>query len=221
MATAPDYCPYEFINPEDDSQIIGFDIDLAEQMAEQMGHTLNIISLDFRELLLTLISGQADFVMAAMTPTEERRQDVDFSITYFEEISSLLSPRSAPLTRLQQIFNKQIGVRAGTIYQEIADEKGAEVILFEQSHKIPLAIRTGQLDAALLDQLVAQRYAKRDPTLEIVTFANEQPAGSAIAVPRRSPLLRDFNRMLRDLKSRGEIDRLAWKWFDHYTCPGA
>ncbi|OUL37012.1 hypothetical protein BV372_05185, partial [Nostoc sp. T09] len=80
MITSPDYPPYEFYDTQGgERQIVGFDIDIAKNLAQKLGFKLQVMESDFNGLIPALQANRADFVMAGMTPTPERQKNVDFS----------------------------------------------------------------------------------------------------------------------------------------------
>lgn len=74
MATSADYAPFEYIESDKSDEIIGFDVDLAKAIAGKLGYEVEVKDMDFGGLVQSLKSGQADFVLAGMTPTEKERK---------------------------------------------------------------------------------------------------------------------------------------------------
>lgn len=91
MVTSADYPPYEFRDTATGkNEIIGFDVDIAKRITQELGYDLEIRDSDFNGLIPALQAGRADFVMAGMTPTPERKKNVDFSDIYYEAKIQLL-----------------------------------------------------------------------------------------------------------------------------------
>ena len=87
LGTSADYPPYEFHALVDGKDtIVGFDIELAKEIAKDLGVELEIKDMSFDGLLAALVSGNVDMVISGMTPTEERRQNVDFSEIYYQAV---------------------------------------------------------------------------------------------------------------------------------------
>src|SRR3954447_9229589 len=82
MGTSADYPPFEYIDTAKGSDIIGFDIDLANALAEKTGYEIEVQDMDFNSLIPALQAKQIDIVLAGMTPTPEREENVDFSDIY-------------------------------------------------------------------------------------------------------------------------------------------
>ena len=76
-------------------QIVGFDIDIANYISKELGFKLNIAQSDFNGLIPALQANRADFVMAGMTPTPERRENVDFSNIYYEAKDTIVALKSS------------------------------------------------------------------------------------------------------------------------------
>ncbi len=81
MGTNAEFEPFEFHN--DANEVVGFDIEVAYEIADNAGKKLKIEDMNFDSLIPALQSGKVDFVIAGMTVTEERLQNVDFSDSYF------------------------------------------------------------------------------------------------------------------------------------------
>ena len=80
MGTNAAFKPFEYAGT---SEIVGFDISMAQNVAKDMGRKLQVEDMAFDSLLSALDTGTIDFVAAGMTATEERRQNVDFSEPYY------------------------------------------------------------------------------------------------------------------------------------------
>ncbi|MBQ4099937.1 MAG: transporter substrate-binding domain-containing protein [Oscillospiraceae bacterium] len=80
MGTNAEFEPFEY---RENDKIVGFDIEIANEIADAMGKKLVIEDMAFDSLITALSAGKVDFVIAGMTATEERRQNVDFSDCYF------------------------------------------------------------------------------------------------------------------------------------------
>jgi len=215
MATSADYPPYEFIDTSSGSQeIIGFDVDIAKYITDKLGYQLQINNIDFNGLIPALQSKRADFVMAGMTPTAERKQNVDFSDIYFEAKNTIVSKKESGLNTTAALNGKKVGVQLGSIQEGVAKKiQGANVVQLNRINEIVQEIKAGRIDAAIMEDTVAQGFITANPDLEFNVIPNEGEAGSAIAFPKGSPLLAEFNPVLQEMKSSGEIEKLVNKWF--------
>jgi len=215
MATSADYPPYEFIRTEGGSEeIVGFDIDIARAIAEELGYEVEITNIDFNGLIPALQAGRADFVMAGMTPTEERKQNVDFSSVYYEARNTIVTRQGSGLNTADSLAGKKVGVQLGSIQEGVAKEiQGANVVPLNRINEIIQELKAGRIDAAIIEDTVAAGYIEANPDLEFNVIANEGEAGSAIAFPKGSPLRDEFEPVLQQMIESGEINDLVNKWF--------
>ena len=93
MGTSADYKPYEYVEASKSDEIIGFDVDVAKYIGKELGYEVKVKDMDFGGLLASLSSGKVDFVMAGMTPTAERKNNVDFTDIYFVAKNMVVSKR--------------------------------------------------------------------------------------------------------------------------------
>ena len=220
MITSPDYPPYEFYETKGgERKIVGFDIDIANYLQKELGFKLNITQSDFNGLIPALQANRADFVMAGMTPTPERRKSVDFSIIYYEARDTIVASKSSNLTKPEDLSGKTVGVQLGTIQEQNAKQISQKVanIKLKQLNKVPeiiQEIKAGRIDAAIVEDAVALGFVKANPDLEFNVIPSlEDATGSAIAFPKGSQLVEPFNNVLRKMKNNGELERLSKKWF--------
>ncbi|KYC38499.1 polar amino acid ABC transporter permease [Scytonema hofmannii PCC 7110] len=228
MITSPDYPPYEYYNTKDgERKIVGFDIDIANTIAKELGFKLRVIESDFNGLIPAVQAKRADFAMAGMTPTPERRKNVDFSIIYYEAKDTIVAPKGSNLTKPEDLSSKTVGVQLGTIQEENAKKIAQKVtnIKLKQLNKVPEAIqeiKSKRIDAAIIEDTIAKGFARANPDLEynVIPSAGEN-AGSAIAFPKNSPLVEPFNKVLQQMKDSGNLEKIATKWFSQNTATEA
>lgn len=228
MITSPDYPPYEYYDTQGGGRkIVGFDIDIANALAKKLGFKLQVMESDFNGLIPALQANRADFVMAGMTPTPERRKNVDFSIIYYEAKDTIVAPKGSNLTKPEDLSGKKVGVQLGTIQEQNAKKIARKFpdIELKQLNKVPEAIqeiKSKRIDAAIVEDTVAKGFAQANPDLEFhVIPSAEGVSGSAIAFPKGSPLVEPFNEVLQIMKDTGELEKIATKWFSLNTAVDA
>ncbi|MGI8502103.1 MAG: ABC transporter permease subunit [Hassallia sp.] len=227
LITSPDYPPYEYYDTQGgERKIVGFDVDIANAIALSLGFKLKVMESDFNGLIPALQANRADFVMAGMTPTPERKKNVDFSISYYQAKDTIVAPKGSNLKQPQDLAGKTVGVQLGTI-QETNAKKIAEKVTgvkLKQLNKVPEAIqeiKSRRIDAAIVEDTVAKGFAQANPDLEFNAIPSEEGSGSAIAFPKNSPLVEPFNKVLQQMKDKGEVKQLATKWFSQNTATNA
>jgi arginine/lysine/histidine transporter system substrate-binding protein len=218
MATSADYAPFEYIESDKSDEIIGFDVDLAKAIAGKLGYEVEVKDMDFGGLVQSLKSGQADFVLAGMTPTEKRKKNVDFSDIYYTAQHMVISKKDSGIATVEDLEGKTVGVQLGSIQEGKAEEINETVaIKVENRNRIPELIqelKAGRFDAIIIEDTVAKGYLDKEADLTSYTISdNPEEAGSAIAFPKDSGLTAKFNQELQKMKENGELQELIVKWF--------
>lgn len=93
MGTNAEFAPFEYM--DDNNEIAGYDIEIAKEIARKMGRELVIENMNFDSLIAALSSGKVDMVIAGMTASEERAQQVDFSDKYYKAAQVIIVPDDA------------------------------------------------------------------------------------------------------------------------------
>jgi len=220
MGTSADYPPFEFIETAESEEIIGFDIDLANAITEELGYELEIVDMDFNGLIPSLDSGRIDFVQAGMTPTVERRENVDFSDIYYKGEHMIVTTVESGIETVEDLEGMTIGVQLGSIQEGQAaevEEKVADVTT-ESRDRIPELIQeinSGRFDAVIIANTVAENYIDGNDNLYGFILENEtQEEGNAVAFQKGSELVDEFNEVIQKMEDNGELDELIMKWFD-------
>jgi arginine/lysine/histidine transporter system substrate-binding protein len=218
MATSADYAPFEYIESDKSDEIIGFDVDLAKAIAGKLGYEVEVKDMDFGGLIQALKSGQADFVLSGMTPTEKRKKNVDFSDIYYSAQHMVISKKENGIATVEDLEGKTVGVQLGSIQEGKAEEINETVaIKVENRNRIPELIqelKAGRFDAIIIEDTVAKGYLDKEADLTSFTVSDDpEEAGSAIAFPKDSDLTEKFNKELQEMKENGELQELIVKWF--------
>ena len=229
MGTSADYKPFEFHDTSGgDDKIVGFDVDIARRLSEDLGFKLEIVDMDFNGLIPALQSQRVNFVMAGMTPTPERKRNIDFSQIYYEARNTIIAKQGKNLTTIASLYGKTVGAQLGstqeeavkTMNQEAAKQKKPAINLVTRNRVSELIqeIKANRIDAAIVEDTVAQGYIGVYPDLQFSVIENNE-GGYAIAFPQGSNLVAPFNKVLATMKKDGTLERLAKKWFEDQGKP--
>lgn len=215
LGLSADYPPFEF---KKDGEIVGFDVDLARELAKEIGLTLSIEDMDFNGLILALKTGRIDFVMAGMTVTEERKKNVDFSDIYFNSSFSIVVPKESKISKESDLGGKKIGAQLGSTMEKYAKNKatiypGLEVVALSKNPVLIQELKSSRLDGVLSEEVQAAAFVKANPTLKYVNLEKTKD-GYAIAFAKGSnqPMINQVNAALKKLQSNGTLNRLRQKW---------
>ena len=210
MATNAAFEPYEF---KEGGEVVGIDAEIAKALCDKLGYKLVIDDMDFDAIITAVTSGKADFGMAGMTVTDERKQSVDFTDSYTNAVQVIIvNEKDGKVAGKDDLEGKTIGVQLGTtgdLY--VSDVKDAQVERFNKGADAVLALTQGKVDAVVIDNQPAKAFVAQNPGTKILEedFANEE---YAICLAKGSELTEKFNSALKELKADGTIDTVIKKY---------
>ena len=205
LGTSADYAPFEFhteINGTD--TIVGFDISIAQYMAEQLGVELEIVDMSFDNLLISLNKGDFDIVLAAMSSNEERAKAVDFSNEYYLSNNVILVQKqnADKYTTKESLQGVSMAAQKGTVCETRAKELAGEssVVSLVKVQDMVSELLAGKVKAVLLDKPVASGYVIMQDSLEMVDIGLVAEEGMSVAMKKDSAGLTELvNCMLSQL----------------------
>lgn len=216
LGTSADYPPYEFHKSVDGKdEIVGFDVEIAKEIAKDLGVKLEIKDMDFKGLLNALDAGNIDIVLAGMTPTPEREKSVDFSNIYYKAEQKVVvrAEDKDKIKVADDLKGKKLGVQKGSIQEDIAKNQlpGAEAQALGKISDIVLALNTKKFDAAIIEGPVATSYVNANKNLVIADLQlKTEDAGSAAAVKKGNKDLVDaINKTLERLTNEKTIEKFV------------
>ncbi|USS85350.1 ABC transporter substrate-binding protein/permease [Fructilactobacillus myrtifloralis] len=197
VATSPDYPPFEFqVNQHGHAKDVGMDIELAKQIARDLGVRLQVKNMDFNALLVAIQTGKADLAIGGINPTPARQQNADFSQIYYYGGESFLVNRAdaGKLNRQSALKGLKVGTQTGTMQERLAKQKlkGTHVVTMDKATDLILALKTHKVDAVGVETPVAKAYVENDPELKDFKAAyqlNPKDTGSAVALPKGATTL--------------------------------
>lgn len=196
-------------------QYTGFDIELMDALAVELGADLEVLDVSFDGILGNLAAGNCDVVASSVTITEERDEEVDFTEPYFDANQSLLVKADSGIESLDDLAGQSIGVQMSTTGETYANENkpdGAEVVSFEEVDGLFGALESGQVSAILQDLPVNQGRVLEDDSLEVVEdYSTDEQYG--FAVETGSDLKAELDGALEAVRDSGEYDELYEKFF--------
>jgi polar amino acid transport system substrate-binding protein len=196
VATSPDFAPYEFYAiVNGDPQLAGFDMALAQYIADYIGLELEVIPMDFDGVLNELASGGVDLGMAGLSPDPKRMDAMDFSNVYYQGGQSFVTVKAnADKFKTLEDTNKaelSIGAQNGSIQMDLANQNSpeADIVPLVKVTDIVAELLGGKLDGAYIETAVAENYAKSYPDLAVVLEVPYDSEGSAVGVVKGNSAL--------------------------------
>lgn len=215
IATTADYPPYEWHLVKDGKdEIVGFDIDIAKAIADELGVDLEVKDMDFDGLIPALSTGKVDLVIAGMNPTPKREESVDFTDIYIstQDVVLIREEDAEKFTSPESLSDAKWATQKSTIQEDFLKEEYADAYLQSVGKwgTAILSLNTGKVDAILMVETVANQYAKQNDNLVIADFDIEsEPNEAAIAVQKgNEDFLETVNGILNELQESGAVDQL-------------
>ena len=173
--------------------------------------------MDFNSLIPAIQSGQVDFVLAGMSPTEDRDKVVDFSEPYNETVQMIVTRKDSGIESVEDLEGKTIGAQVSSIQEDMADELAKEInVMVESRNLIPELVQelmTKRFDAAIIEDIVAENYVSRNKDLTYFPVKEDEIDYKSAVLPEGSDLKADFDQAIQELIDEGKIEELRQKWF--------
>ena len=216
VGTSADYPPYEFhalIDGKD--TIVGFDIEFAKAIGEALGVEVEIQDMDFTAVLTGVETGLIDVGIAAINPDPVRDETMDFSDIYFKSTYTVLINKNSveDYKSLEDLNGKMIGAQLGTVQEEMANSQiqDAQVVALAKITDLVLQLKTGLIDAIVVEVPVADSYAKQNDdivTVPEIDFSDSGMEGGSVVVAANgeTELLAEINKVIADLQAQGKFE---------------
>ncbi|MGN1001373.1 MAG: transporter substrate-binding domain-containing protein [Oscillospiraceae bacterium] len=218
VATSPDFAPYEFyaINDNGEPVLAGFDLALAQYIADYLGLELDIIPMDFDGVLNELAAGTVDLGIAGLSPDPKRADAMDFSDIYYTGGQSFVTVAGSedkfPTLADANNASYSIGAQNGSIQYDLAMENApdADIVVLTKVTDIIAELLGGKLDGAFIETAVAENYALSYPDLVVLHEVPYDSEGSAVGVSKgNASLLAGVNEAIAAALSDGSMDQFV------------
>ncbi|CAM5685810.1 transporter substrate-binding domain-containing protein [Streptomyces coeruleorubidus] len=215
------HLPYPPFQSEIDGKVQGFDVALIDLVAKDLGVQQDILDTPFENFKTGafLNSGECDLAAAGMTITEERKKNVDFSDPYFNATQAVLVDKKSGISSFAGLKGKKLGAQAQTTGEDYAKSKGLDPVSFESSDAVLNGLRTGQVQAVVIDYPVVQGWLKDKANADAFEVVDNLDTGEqyGFTVKKGNTKLRAaINKALEDAKADGTYKKLYEQWIGPY-----
>ena len=218
VATSPDFAPYEFyvVDENGEYQLAGFDMALAQYIADYLGLQLEVIAMDFDGTLAELAAKTVDLSLAGYSPDPARMDKMDFSDLYYlgGQAFVTVKDKADMFTSLEDTNKAEltIGAQNGSIQMDLANENSpeADIVSLTKVTDIIAELIAGTLDGAYIETAVAETYAINYPDLAVVLDVPYDAEGSAVGVSKGNTALLDgVNAAIAAALADGSMDKFV------------
>ncbi len=221
----PTYPPFESKNAQ--GELVGFDIDLANEICKRIGASCSYVESDFDALIPSLKAKKIDFIISSLSITEKRQQEIAFSDKLYAANARLVVPKGAKLEPTpESLRGKNIGLLQGTTQETYANQywrpKGVTVTPYANQDLVYQDLNAGRIDAAFQDEVQASEGFLKQPVGKDYAFAG--PAvkddkifgvGTGIGLRKEdSELKAAIDKAFAEIRKDGTYDKIAKKYFD-------
>lgn len=220
IASEGAYPPFNSL--ETDGTLTGFDIDIAKALCEEMKAECELVTNDWDGMIPALQAKKFDAIIASMSITPERLQQVDFSKKYYNTGPAIAVPKDTDITDLEGLKGKTLGAQTSTTHANYAEKHmpDSDLKLYPTADEYKLDIQNGRIDAVIDDVVVLSEWVKSEdgacckiltPLTPDVEINGE---GAGIAVRKGDPLANKFTAAIAAIRENGKYKEINDKYFD-------
>lgn len=210
FAASGEFRPFSMTDAS--GEMSGFDIDVANAVAEKLGLEPNPQKQKFASIVEGVKTGRFDAAVASHTITEKRAEQVDFSTPYYYSGAQIFTRPGSDITSLEDLEGKEIAVSKGSTYSKFAEEVTDSIKTYDSDVVALQSLAKGRHDAVITDFLTGKEAQGQD--LEIEAKAMIERSEQAIAVAKgNDKLLEDINAALEELRENGKLAEISKEYF--------
>ncbi|WP_302761946.1 amino acid ABC transporter substrate-binding protein [Christensenella hongkongensis] len=204
----------------DDGELTGFDVEMAQAVAEHMGVKVNLQAIDWSAKEMELDAGNVDLLWNGYTITDERKEKVLMSEPYMENEQVIVVTKDSPVNTLADLAGKKVAVQDGSSAQEAIDGNEelknsiAEQIDFKDNVTAMMDVSSGQVDALAVDLVVANYYLAKQPDQFRILDETLAPEEYGIGFRKGEEAFKKaVEEALAEMKKDGTAAEISTKWF--------
>ncbi|MBZ2168250.1 transporter substrate-binding domain-containing protein [Marinobacter sp. F4216] len=216
VANSGAYPPFSFVNTQ--GELVGFDVDIAEALAEKMGVEVNVQSSPWNGIIAALAGGRFDACICSMSVTEERKKAVAFTDSYYSSgLSVWVQEGTDDISSIDDFSGKRVGSTLGETGNQWAVENGEGEWTNQTFQGLPdmmNALTTGRIDVMIADDVpVLVAMQKNAPAIKMVDVGDLPRWPAAISIQKNKPeLMEALNKALAEIKADGTYQAIVDKW---------
>ncbi len=205
---------------DNNGNLVGFDVDLAKEVASRLGVEVRFQPIDWDSKVLELNAGTIDMIWNGLTITDSRLEEMSFSNPYLSNSQMIMVKAGSTIDTLNDLTNLTVGVQLSSAAQDavessaIYDDLG-NVIKYDNYNQALLELQNGTIDAVVIDEIMGRYIISQNEGLYDVATENFGEEEYGIGFRLTSTDLRDkFNEVLEDMIADGTAAQISTNWFD-------
>lgn len=211
MATSPDYPPFETV--DDNGNVVGFDIDLAYEIAKELGLEIDLKEMSFETIITAVQNGQVDIGVSGFSITPERLESVDMTDPYLVGGQVILTTKDSGINGPEDLNGEKVAVGMGSTCEQAAMTiEGAEVMSLDDYNLGFVMLKNGSVKAVVADISVAKDYKAKNNNFVIVGEPLTYEETGIVIKKGNDDLTEALNNAIKKLQDNGKIDEIKSKW---------
>lgn len=216
VGTASGFSPFEFnvIQENNENEIVGVDISIAQKIAADLEVELEVVDMQFGNLISSMETGGIDIILAGMSKTPERAKSVAFSEVYYEGAQQIVvrEQSAAEISGIEDFESTfTMAVSSNTIQESLFRElyPDSKLVVMDKSADAISALLSGQADGVLLDEAVGGSFVAENEELTMVDSGLAESDGAmAAALPKgEEELLAAVNSSITEINEQNLLDQ--------------
>jgi polar amino acid transport system substrate-binding protein len=205
-----EFKPFSYLN--DDLSMTGFDIEVGEAIAKEMGLKPVQKRMKFKGIVEGVKTGRADVAVASHTINPQRSKHVYFSTPYYYSGPQIFVRPDSSIQTVEDLKGKEVAVAKGSTYADTASRYTSNIKMYDSDITALKALSTGRHDAVITDFVTGKSAAKEGFDIEGRQLIERSE--QAVVVPKDNPqLLKRVNEALENLRKDGTLSEISQKYF--------
>lgn len=213
IGTNAQFPPFEFYSSD---KITGFDIELAQIIADKLGVELVIEDMNFDNLIDSLNKNKIDLIISAMTITKERQNKIDFSNPYYtSQQAIMIMDKNESIKSMDDLKNKKIGVQVGTTGEQTALKiEGTKISKYNTALAAIMDLKNSNIDAIIYNLEACKEFKETNPNIKVIDGDFKQEVYAVATRKDDTQLLDLVNQVINEIKNNGQYEQLLKKYLD-------
>jgi len=204
----------------DKGEIVGFDIDMANEAAKRMGVKAVFKPVQWDGVLLSLNNKDIDVIWNGLTITDERKKQIDFSKVYLQNKQIIVVKNDSTIATKKDLSGKKVGLQLGSSSEKaLTDDKATagtikEVKKYSDNTEALMDLSQGRIDAVVVDEVVGRYYISKKPGVYKTLDEDFGKEDYGVGIRQSDKTFKEeLNKTLDAMKADGTSDKISQKWF--------
>ncbi|MFE4203146.1 basic amino acid ABC transporter substrate-binding protein [Aneurinibacillus aneurinilyticus] len=213
-----EFPPFEYMDPS--GKPIGFEVDLINEMAKEMGWNVEIKNTSWDGVFEEIKSGKAQLAISGITIKRDRKKLYLFSEPYFQAKQLILVPKGSPIKTLQDIKGHKVGVMTSTtgalIIQDLLGKTNKNILQYEEMPSMVEDLYNKRVDVVVADNAYLMEHMKKNPKPGYVTFDDPNIPKENYGImtnKENKEMMKQVNEALKKVKASGKYDEIYKQYF--------